>query len=55
MRMFAIMNTKNNNNFWSNDAGWVNTPTHSLYTEKEKESLTLPINGEWVYMCGGQS
>lgn len=31
--------------YWNNDEGWGYNPT--LFTKKEKETLNLPIGGEW--------
>ena len=45
---FAIKNIKDNNDFWSNVDGWVDTPTFDLFTLHERDTLNLPIDGEWV-------
>lgn len=52
MKMYAIKSSENNDEMWSNEFGWVNTPTFDLFTPSEKDTLDLPIGGEWVYMCG---
>lgn len=47
---FAIINEADNDLFWSNDFGWVGTPTFDLFTRKEMETLFLPLEGRWVQM-----
>ena len=55
MRMYAIINSQNNNDMWSNSHGWTGEQDFDLFTETEKTTLNLPIGGAWVYMCGGNS
>jgi len=33
--------------FWSNDWGWVEEG-FTLFTEKERKELNLPLEGEWI-------
>lgn len=48
--MWAIVNQSNNDEMWSNTHGWVETPTYDLFTNAEKQAITLPIGGTWVAM-----
>lgn len=34
--------------FWSNADGWVGLYGSDIFTEKERETLNLPIDGCWV-------
>ena len=49
--MWAIMNSENNDEMWSNKFGWVDTPTFDLFTDEEKEIIARPIGGQWVHMA----
>lgn len=51
MWFYAIICEENNDLMWSNEDGWVNTPTFTLFTEEEKNTLRLPIGGRWVGMA----
>ena len=47
---FAIICENDNDLFWSNEWGWVDTPIFDLFTREEMESLFLPNEGRWVQM-----
>lgn len=32
---------------WSNDSGWVEGEEFDLFSETEKQTVTLPMGGEW--------
>jgi len=32
---------------WDNEFGWCGTP-FTVFTQTERESLTLPMNGKWI-------
>lgn len=34
--------------YWSNDIGWVSKGSADIFTEEERNSLNLPIEGKWV-------
>lgn len=34
--------------FWSNDDGWVGLSGADVYSDTERQSLTLPFGGSWV-------
>lgn len=34
---------------WSNSDGWV-SETYDTFTDEERFTLNLPINGKWVYV-----
>lgn len=47
---FAVINEASNDLFWSNEFGWVDTPTFDLFTREEMESFFLPLEGRWVQL-----
>lgn len=49
-KQYAIMCEENNDDMWSNEFGWVDTPTFDLFSESQKATLSLPIGGLWVVM-----
>ena len=48
--MYAIKNTEDDQLFWSNELGWVESPDETLFTEEERLTLRLPMYGVWVYV-----
>lgn len=34
--------------YWSNEDGWVARESATFFTAAEKDSLRLPIDGEWI-------
>lgn len=34
---------------WSNSEGWV-SETYDTFTEEERYTLPLPIDGKWIYV-----
>ena len=48
---FAIICESDNDLLWSNEFGWVDTPTFDLFTRGEMGSLMLPVEGRWVQMA----
>lgn len=38
----------NNNTAWDNTHGWVEDDDYTLFTDEEKESMDLPLEGRWV-------
>lgn len=50
---WAVMHQTNNDEMWSNEHGWVDTPTFDLFTAAEKQTIALPIDGQWVAMAWG--
>lgn len=34
--------------YWSNEDGWGFKSTATVFTEEEKNTLNLPMEGEWV-------
>jgi hypothetical protein len=52
--IFSEMETAENSGnplFWSNQDGWGSLETATVFTEKEKNSLTLPLpDGAWVML-----
>lgn len=50
MNAFAIMCVNDNDLFWSNEFGWVETPTFDLFTDEERQNLNLPHEGQWVQL-----
>ena len=39
--------------FWSNDDGWTEYEYADRFTDAEKQTLTLPMGGEWLRKGGG--
>ena len=48
MSYYVITNKENDQIFWSNHWGWVEEG-EDRFTQKERDSLDLPLNGVWVY------
>ena len=34
--------------FWSNDDGWVDRPSATVFSEEETKDPHIPLSGEWV-------
>lgn len=47
MNHYAIRNVNDAVLAWSNTYGWIDNDTYDTFTEDEKTSLQLPIDGEW--------
>ena len=45
--MYAIRNNKFE--LWSNEFGWSGDDIFDLFTLEERETLSLPIGGQWIY------
>lgn len=37
--------------YWSNEDGWVDNPSADRFTDAERNSLNLPIEGRWLRAC----
>lgn len=48
MNRYVIRNADNDQLFWSNANGWVESPDEDLFTEDERNALSLPMGGVWV-------
>jgi hypothetical protein len=35
---------------WSNDQGWVEGDSYTVFTDEEQRKLRLPIDGHWEYI-----
>lgn len=47
--IYIIQAQSDNDLLWSNEFGWVDEMNQAdKFTEKEKESLHLPIEGQWI-------
>ena len=46
---WIIVNKDNDEECWSNTFGWVfsDDSTYDSFTDKERETLDLPMGGEW--------
>ena len=42
------VNTEKKTEFWSNEDGWADLASATRFTEKEKETLRLPMDGSWL-------
>ena len=49
MIYFVIRSLDDDQLFWSNELGWVETELETRFAEIERETYTLPINAAWVY------
>jgi hypothetical protein len=47
--LFCIRNTITGD-YWNNILGWVEHSDYDIFNLNEKETLNLPIEGEWVEM-----
>lgn len=47
MIYYVIKNINDDQLFWSNDHGWVETDQEDRFTETERNSYALPIDGAW--------
>lgn len=45
---YAIMSKEEGGLFWSNSQGWASKHECDEFTEEEKETFNLPMNGEWI-------
>ncbi len=45
---YVIRNQEDDQLFWSNEIGWVESPDETRFTEEERHTLNLPIGGIWV-------
>ena len=45
---YVIQCQSDNTLLWSNEYGWVDNDSFDEFTLKEKETLNLPIEGEWI-------
>lgn len=43
-----IIGNVNQTEFWSNEDGWADLASATRFTEKEKETLRLPMDGSWL-------
>lgn len=44
---YAIRNVNDTGLAWSNEFGWVDNESYDLFTQDERDTLNLPIEGEW--------
>lgn len=47
-RYYVIRNVNDAGLAWSNTFGWVDNDTYDVFSEAEKATLNLPIEGRWV-------
>lgn len=43
-----IIRSKDTLDYWSNIVGWADMDSATIFTDSEKQSLLLPIDGDWV-------
>ena len=43
-----IIKCKNDNLFWNNQLGWVDYSSSDIFNQQEKNTLNLPVEGQWV-------
>ena len=44
---YVIVNKNDDQLFWSNEFGWVGTEYEDHFTEYERNTLSLPLDGVW--------
>jgi len=42
-----IIKCKNDDLFWNNLIGWVDVSSADVFNQREKNTLNLPIEGQW--------
>ena len=47
---WIIANYKDEELTWSNAEGWISGDNYNTFSDEEKKTLTLPIDGTWVYV-----
>jgi|PlaIllAssembly_1097288.scaffolds.fasta_scaffold11206_7 hypothetical protein len=48
MDYWIIRNVNDNSLAWSNEFGWVDNDTYTVFSGAETEYLQLPVEGRWV-------
>ena len=43
-----IIKCENDNLFWNNQLGWVDYSSSDIFNQQEKNTLNLPVEGQWV-------
>jgi Zn ribbon nucleic-acid-binding protein len=54
--LLVIVSKTNEESYWSNEDGWVDRKSASLFTPEEKATLNLPMDGDWKeaeFTCDG--
>lgn len=46
--LYVIYNKYDNQLFWSNTQGWVESPDEEYFTQEEINFLNLPLDGVWA-------
>ena len=51
---YFILNKNNPDLYWNNELGWASWECATVFSAEEKETLCLPIEGQWenVYEDG---
>lgn len=47
MIYYVIKNINDDQRFWSNEHGWVETEQESRFTQIDRDTFALPIGGAW--------
>jgi len=45
---YAIANTRDRSDRWSNADGWTDGPGFTVFTAAERSTMNLPLDGMWV-------
>ena len=45
--LYAIYNKNDDQLFWNNELGWVDTSLETKFSQEERDTLNLPIEGVW--------
>ena len=47
MKKNWVIKCKNDNLFWNNQIGWVDFSSGDVFNQREKNTLNLPVEGQW--------
>lgn len=46
--MYRIQCVNNHSLYWANEQGWVDIEDADLFTGGEMETMSLPVEGQWI-------
>lgn len=52
---YAIRNTEDPSEWWSNEYGWTTQQLRDTFSQRERATLNLPMEGEWMEIDGEYS
>ena len=45
-----LIRNKNDDSFWNNDTGWTDYSGGTIFSQYERDSFNLPIDGDWAQL-----